>query len=695
MTVLLVNTPFWKLYYGPPITLPTLAGYLQSQGIRCEQFDASIAMLNHFVARRACGELTDLLGRRFDKQRTSLVLDAREQAFMLECLARLPHLRQLTKDPSFVPRTLRSSTEFYSHGRFQEASSRLSTLVWALEEAGISRWLRHARVTWADMPALLPRAGSRQDCVTETFRDLLEARLASNPAVVGFTCATKDQLMFALYGCQLVKALLPSAVTTIGGYFITAESDGLLHKDATALFDYVEFFVVGEGEQSLASMDAVQRGEVEIGEIPNVIYRKDGRIRKNAVRRFEKSQVSRPDYSQVRFSEYFAPQPVVNVQASRGCYWNKCTFCDAASTYSAYVAKKAEAFVDEIESIIRTTNARHFFLNDEAVAPSVLRAFAAELVRRRLEIHWTAEARLEKSITRSDLELIRASGCLKLMFGVESASQRMLDAMDKGVSVTEMDRILREAHDAGIVLRIFCIGGFPGEKAEELEATKAFVAGLPQRYGCHVSMTKFRLYHKSILAKNPSNAIVIVRNARRALGEELDYTETSDPTRATAGGVDLGAFEDLPWPACGGENLLYLSRVASLRALRATELDRLMLPKASSLEMSDAFVVVSGIVFRTPSGYEGGISLGLRELHAVRDGGLWAIKIRNFEEVQIDWPSAVVLSALGSRPKSLGRVIAEARRQQIDSSQVAQAIANLLCTRVLRRTSRLDALLEA
>ena len=85
--------------------------------------------------------------------------------------------------------------------------------------------------------------------------------------------------------------------------------------------------------------------------------------------------------------------------------------------------------------------------------------------------------------THEDYKLMREAGCQAVAWGIESGSQKMLDLMNKQVTVRENHQVIEWAKKAGVLDRIFLIVGFPGETRDTLEETKQFIVDAdPSQY---------------------------------------------------------------------------------------------------------------------------------------------------------------------------------------------------------------------
>jgi hypothetical protein len=112
---------------------------------------------------------------------------------------------------------------------------------------------------------------------------------------------------------------------------------------------------------------------------------------------------------------------------------------------------------------------------DDWVRPRRLAALSRELLNLDANIRWSAYARPEKGFTSKLLELAANAGCRLMLWGLESASQHVLNRMGKGTRIDEVSAVLCQAQAAGIANLVFVMFGFPGETLDESETTLAFL----------------------------------------------------------------------------------------------------------------------------------------------------------------------------------------------------------------------------
>jgi hypothetical protein len=120
-----------------------------------------------------------------------------------------------------------------------------------------------------------------------------------------------------------------------------------------------------------------------------------------------------------------------------------------------------------------------------------MRALAIEIIRRKLTVSWWANIRFEKSFTRDLCILLKASGCIAISGGLEVASDRLLELIQKGITVAQVARVNKHFTEAGIMVHAYLMYGFPTQTEQEtidsLEMVRQlFEAGILQSAFWHL-----------------------------------------------------------------------------------------------------------------------------------------------------------------------------------------------------------------
>ena len=312
--------------------------------------------------------------------------------------------------------------------------------------------------------------------------DILEKRMAEiQPALVAVSVPFPGNLYTAFRCAQWLKKNYPAVKVAMGGGFPNTELRSL--SDAR-VFEFFDFITLDDGEAPLENLVQYIAGQKSAEELKRTFILKDGKvtyINNKSCSDYKQGQVGTPDYSDFLLDKYISAIEVVNPMHSlwsdgrwnkltmaHGCYWSKCTFCDISLDYiSRYEPLSAQLLCDRIEEMIAQTGQNGFHFVDEAAPPALMRALALEIIRRKLTISWWTNIRFEKSFTRDLCLLLKASGCIAVSGGLEVASDRLLELIQKGITVAQVTRVNKHFTGAGIMVHAYLMYGFPTQTAQE------------------------------------------------------------------------------------------------------------------------------------------------------------------------------------------------------------------------------------
>lgn len=333
------------------------------------------------------------------------------------------------------------------------------------------------------------------------FRNLL----AERPwGLVGLSVNYESQLPFAAWLCREIRRRCPETLICIGGTEIAADLKFL--DDPLRIwqvFPDCDALVVGEGEGVLVSiLDSLSRGARPTSQ-PGLLLPEDSTL--PAIRNEDLSELASPNYEIWDWPKYWSPEPVALYSPTRGCYWNRCTFCDyglnTALPTSPSRERPVEAALEDLGNLRRHARVAYFAV--DAISPSYLRRLASRLTEANLGLSWSAELRLEKSLSQEALaDELRASGCIAIAFGFESGAQRILDLLAKGVDLRQVPALLAELHRVGIGAQMMGFVGFPGETEAEALATFSFLANQREHWTL-AAIGDFGLTPGAIVAQRP------------------------------------------------------------------------------------------------------------------------------------------------------------------------------------------------
>jgi anaerobic magnesium-protoporphyrin IX monomethyl ester cyclase len=197
------------------------------------------------------------------------------------------------------------------------------------------------------------------------------------------------------------------------------------------------------------------------------------------LRRLDETPI--PDFTDFPWDRY--PGRIVPLMTGRGCQWDKCLFCSDVISVSGrtFRTRSVDSVLLEMQEQARRHETTNFLFLDLKLNswPEMIRGIAKGIGRVVQGAEWIGtvhvDERKDNGLSRADLETAAEGGMRRISFGLESGSQRLLDAMQKGSSVARNSAFIRDAHAAGLSIRCTMFKGFPGETAADMEATAQFL----------------------------------------------------------------------------------------------------------------------------------------------------------------------------------------------------------------------------
>ncbi|MFZ7134406.1 MAG: B12-binding domain-containing radical SAM protein, partial [Eubacteriales bacterium] len=306
--------------------------------------------------------------------------------------------------------------------------------------------------------------------------NLLPFIIEQNPDVIGISVTFDGQFIPALTLSRFIKSSYKKAHVVVGGHVITVLTD-VLTKYKALFESYFDSAIINEGEHPLLKLiENISDGK-SLKEVPSLIYLDQGKICANPVEHSEDiNALPTPCFDDLPFDLYLNPELVLPILSSRGCYWGKCAFCSDSEFYRCnYKCRDANLVVDDIQELSRKYGATHFSFSDEAISPSSMNRISDELINRNMNIRCSSNVRLERQFTPELSNKMYKAGFKLLYFGLESACNRILDLMEKGITKETAVEVCKNVYNAGIWNHLYVIFGFPTESYAEVKETIDFL----------------------------------------------------------------------------------------------------------------------------------------------------------------------------------------------------------------------------
>jgi radical SAM superfamily enzyme YgiQ (UPF0313 family) len=330
------------------------------------------------------------------------------------------------------------------------------------------------------LAAVLEENGFEVDVIDCPISRLTQKELETEfkkrqPDIVGVTSATVTYLP-ALEVVKAAKHALPNCLTLMGGPHVTVMDEQTLSESPE-----VDIIVRGEGEQTLLELAKLvsDRSLKNLGEVAGITFRKNGQIFHNPDRPLIKNidELPFPAHKHFEVSMYrILGRTYLPIITSRGCPY-QCTFCLASRMCGrGFRARNPSKVVDELEWLRDTFGAGAVAFYDDTFTFDVKRAVAIcdEMQKRKVSLPWDCRTRVDR-VSKELLTKLWNTNCQLIHFGVESGSQKMLDAMKKGTTVEQNATAIKWAKEVGISVAISVVVGYPGETPELLKQTIDFI----------------------------------------------------------------------------------------------------------------------------------------------------------------------------------------------------------------------------
>jgi radical SAM superfamily enzyme YgiQ (UPF0313 family) len=162
----------------------------------------------------------------------------------------------------------------------------------------------------------------------------------------------------------------------------------------------------------------------------------------------------------------------VNLITARGCPY-RCNWCSHAVYGYTHRRRSPENVADEMQTIIDQYDPDQVWYADDVftISHPWLSKYVDELERRGIHRPFETITRADRLQTPESVEMLRKLGCYRIWIGSESGSQRILDAMDRGVTAEQVRKSTKLAQDHGIEVGMFLMWGYEGEEIDDIAAT--------------------------------------------------------------------------------------------------------------------------------------------------------------------------------------------------------------------------------
>jgi len=243
---------------------------------------------------------------------------------------------------------------------------------------------------------------------------------------------------------------------------------------------YADYVISGEAEETIIELlDAIEKNK-PLEKIKGLCYKKNSQVKCNPKREaldINKIPIPKREYLPMDYylkippsSSFFfsLPKPSTTMSVIRGCPFN-CIYCQPTQRLlggSKVRYRTPKLVVDEIEYLIKNFKIKSLLFVDDLFTFSKdwTKEVCEEMIKRKInkKIVWDCNSRVD-CINEELLKLMKKAGCVRIRFGVESGSQKVLDNLRKGIKVEQIIQTFNLTNKYGILTHAYFMFGNPGE----------------------------------------------------------------------------------------------------------------------------------------------------------------------------------------------------------------------------------------
>ena len=263
-----------------------------------------------------------------------------------------------------------------------------------------------------------------------------------------------------------LKRLNPTCTIIFGG-----PQASVVSRETLEAFPWIDFILGGEAEQTLPAFLGELAGAKRFERVLGMTYRTPFGVQKTPDAPVIQNLDDLP-FPAYHLTGELRGKDRASIEAGRGCPF-ACTFCSTNNYFRRkFRLRSPERMISHMRAIEAEYGIRSFTLTHDmfTVDRKRVRAFCHAMIDSGTGYSWSCSARTD-SVDTELLELMAASGCTAIFFGVETGSQRMQKIIDKHLDVNWAHQVIDIAEHAGIGSTISLITGFPQETIADLRDT--------------------------------------------------------------------------------------------------------------------------------------------------------------------------------------------------------------------------------
>ncbi|MGX5687482.1 B12-binding domain-containing radical SAM protein [Arcticibacter tournemirensis] len=283
---------------------------------------------------------------------------------------------------------------------------------------------------------------------------------------------------------KTIKEALPKVKTCLVGTHVSACVSETLPRCS----EYVDFIARHEYDYTLPEIVKVIEGKKALADVRGISYCENGVLKETPDREYIQDLDELPFVSEVYkkyldIKDYFyahVSYPTVSIFSSRGCP-SKCFYCMYSQVMfgKKYRKRSAKSLYDECIYITKEfPEVKEILIDDDnfAVNQKNVREFCQMMINNQVKLKWVVQCRV--NLSYDTMVLMKKAGCRLVVVGYESGSQKVLDGMQKGITLKQSKNFNDAAKKAHMRVHGCFMVGNPGETKETMMQTLNFAKSL-------------------------------------------------------------------------------------------------------------------------------------------------------------------------------------------------------------------------
>ncbi|MFC1617127.1 B12-binding domain-containing radical SAM protein [Candidatus Margulisiibacteriota bacterium] len=473
MKTLLINPPGLFSNETPPYGIGLLTSYLQERGFNCEAWDLNTEFCQYYYSKQI--KTSDIKKIKADmailnKKQTNFSKKEAEIYYKLQ--TRLNYYETAQNPPLYF--YLNFSKFTYPHD-FNDFLN-----------------------IWEKNPGKLFHYNYLKN-------HFLKKALSYKADIYGFSISVLEQLYPALILASLIREKQPKSKFILGGstvFFIPQDIKNILLSKK-----YVDFMVQLQGEKAFIMLLQALKNKTAYEKIPNLFYFSKNKIVSNPLAPPEDiNNLPIPNYNQFDLNLY-SNTNYFSTLLHRGCYWNKCVFCEVRylnlATCTKPKMRNLDMLIKEIKYLIKNHNAHTIWLLSEAVPAAHIKKVTKRIIKEKIKANFMIFMRAGAAWDLDTCKLMKKAGVELVRIGIENFSGRLLKLMNKGNTYQEIITTINNLQKAGIGIRMSLIFDFPTITKKELDFNLKEVLKHKKQID-FLNVFKISVSKYSLLAKTPA-----------------------------------------------------------------------------------------------------------------------------------------------------------------------------------------------